>query len=198
MNKKVINIFGDSITEGYNAKDQNGWVEMLKEELKDFEVNNLGVNGDCTKRVLKRFLTENKNQKPDVILISIGTNDSAYTNFKNNPTVSLEEFEANLQKIIKKGREFTKDIIFVGLGTIEEKKLMPTPWISTLYYDNENIKKYNSKIKEICEKNSLLFIDMDGVLELKDLEDGLHPNDKGHEKMFQRIKDFLIESKIFS
>ena len=30
----------------------------------------------------------------------------------------------------------------------------------------------------------------------EDLEDGLHPNAGGHEKIFQKVKDFLIENKI--
>jgi len=37
---------------------------------------------------------------------------------------------------------------------------------------------------------------MGDSLEFSDLEDGLHPNAKGHEKMFQRIRDFLVENKV--
>ena len=37
---------------------------------------------------------------------------------------------------------------------------------------------------------------MYGLLDKEDLEDGLHPNSAGHEKMFQRVKDFLIKNKI--
>jgi len=34
------------------------------------------------------------------------------------------------------------------------------------------------------------------LLNDEDLNDGLHPNADGHEKMFNRVKDFLIENKI--
>jgi len=196
MDKKVINIFGDSITKGHSAKRQNGWVNRLKKELNVFEVNNFGISGDTTDDVLKRFFSENDSNKPDLIIIAIGINDSQYVNSKETYRVPFEKFENNLLEIIKQARKFTQNIIFVGLTKIEEGKLMPLPWHKTLYSEEKDAIKYNAKIKEICEKNNLLFIDMDGVLELEDLEDGLHPNDKGHEKMFQRIKDFLIENKI--
>jgi len=50
---------------------------------------------------------------------------------------------------------------------------------------------YNNKIKEICEKNNLRYIDLSDLMENSDFEDGLHPNSKGHEKIFQKIKEFL-------
>ena len=34
------------------------------------------------------------------------------------------------------------------------------------------------------------------LLEVDDLPDGLHPNTEGHKKMFERIKDFLVENKL--
>ncbi|MEA1963419.1 MAG: hypothetical protein U9M94_04270 [Patescibacteria group bacterium] len=40
------------------------------------------------------------------------------------------------------------------------------------------------------------FIEMFDLLNDEDLEDGLHPNSDGHEKMFKRVRDFLIENKI--
>jgi lysophospholipase L1-like esterase len=48
----------------------------------------------------------------------------------------------------------------------------------------------------MCEKENLYFIDMFDLLKKNDLEDGLHPNAKGHEKIFEKVKDYLIENKI--
>jgi hypothetical protein len=48
---------------------------------------------------------------------------------------------------------------------------MPIPWDTIKYYDNINIALYNSKIKEICDKNNLQFIDMLDLLKNEDLED---------------------------
>ena len=47
--------------------------------------------------------------------------------------------------------------------------------------------KNNTEIKIECESCDLL--------NESDLEDGLHPNSIGHEKIFLRVKDFLAKNK---
>ncbi len=199
--EKIINIFGSSIAWGACDNEMGGWANRLQVYLsKDtknyFETYNLGVSGDNSENLLKRFTFENEVRNPDVIMIGIGINDSQYINSKDNPRVPLEKFENNLMELVRQAKKFTEEIIFVGLTKVDETKLMPTPWDSTKYYDEENVAIYNTKVKEICEKNNLLFVPIIDLLSNEDLEDGLHPNSKGHEKMFLRIKDFLIANKI--
>ena len=79
---------------------------------------------------------------------------------------------------------------------IDEKKLNPIPWNIDICYTNKNIAIYNLAIKNFCKKNNLSFIEIFDLLDDKDLADGLHPNSDGHEKMFVRVRDFLIENKI--
>ncbi|HBI17279.1 MAG: hypothetical protein UR60_C0022G0033 [Candidatus Moranbacteria bacterium GW2011_GWF2_34_56] len=198
--EKIINIFGDSIVcAGY--VDEGGWVSRLRNYLEknnteEATVYNLGVNGNDTDGLLKRFKIENEARTPDLIIIAIGTNDACYLKSKNDNYVPLERFKDNLLEIIKQAKEFTSEIIFVGPTIVDESKTMPNIWSDDEFMDNKNIKNYNDKIKEICQKNDLLFIEMIDLLNEEDLEDGLHPNSKGHEKMFLRIKDFLVENKI--
>jgi len=199
---KVINIFGDSIVWGAGDIEKNGWASRLKEDLKrenhnDTEVYNLGISGADTDRLLRRFLVENEFRNPNVIIIAIGINDSQYIGSEDNPRVSLGKFEENLVEIIKQARGIAEDIVFIGLTKIDETKLMPIPWNPTLYSEEKNALIYNDKIKEVCEKNSLLFLDMQDLLDDSEFDDdGLHPNSKGHEKMFQKIKNALVENKI--
>lgn len=199
--EKIINIFGDSIVWGACDSEMGGWANRLKNYLNSkaedyFEVYNLGVGGNNSEELLKRFSNENAARDPNTIMIAIGINDSQYINSKDNPYVSLQKFEQNLLELIEQAKKFTKEIIFVGLTKIDETRLMPVPWDETRYFDEENAALYNAKIKEICGNNKLLFIEMLDSLNDDDLEEGLHPNSKGHEKMFLRIKDFLIENKI--
>jgi lysophospholipase L1-like esterase len=198
--EKIINIFGDSIVHaGY--VDCGGWADRLanyleKREEDYFEVYNLGICGDNSEKLLKRFKIENEARTPTSIIIAIGINDSHYVNSKDNPRIEIEDFKNNLLDIIREARAFTEEIIFIGLTKVDESKVMPIPWGLTKYYDNENISLYNDKIKELCEKNNILFLEMLDLLGSDDLEDGLHPNSRGHEKMFLRIRDFLVENKI--
>jgi len=43
----------------------------------------------------------------------------------------------------------------------------------------------------VCEENNVLFLDIFGLLENNDFEDGLHPNAEGHNKIFQKVRNFL-------
>ena len=97
-------------------------------------------------------------------------------------------------------KKFSSKIVFVGLFPVDETKTTPIPWNRDKYYKNEYIQKYNQTLKVICKENEVYFIDLFHKfkdLNYKDLlEDGLHPNSEGHKKIFEVIKDFLIENKI--
>lgn len=199
--EKTINVFGSSIAWGACDNEMGGWVNRLRiylaNEVEHYsETYNLGVSGDNSDGLLKRFSSENEARNPNIIMIEIGINDSSYINSKDNPSVPLERFENNLLELIKQAKKITEEVIFVGLTNIDETKLMPIPWNTSTHYEEKNVDIYNAKIKEVCKKNNLKFIDINGVLSKTDLEDGLHPTTKGHEKIFQRVKNFLIDNKI--
>ncbi len=192
--ERTICIFGDSITMGASDIEQGGWVARLKNYFwqndHDITVYNLGVSGDTTDDLLERFKSESAARKPDLIIFAIGINDSQYINSKDNPRVDLDKFKDNLNKLVAQAKKFTSDIIFIGLTNVDESKTMPIPWAKNRYYDNENVNQYNSAVKLFCEEK-FLFVDMSDLLDDDDLEDGLHPNNTGHKKMFERIKDFI-------
>lgn len=194
---KTICIFGDSIAYGNSDTEKGGWVNRLKvfleEKDPDNEVYNLGVPGDNTEKLLERFEKECSVRKPDIIVFAIGINDSQYVNSKDNPRIPPDKFKENIKTLIGKAKKFADKIVFIGLTPVDEKKTIPIPWDKEKYYDNENISLYNDAIKDICEKEKVAFCDMAGVVEKSDLPDGLHPNSKGHEKMFLKIKEFLLE-----
>ena len=48
-------------------------------------------------------------------------------------------------------------------------------------------------IKNFCEKEKLEYVDAGGAGEIGDLEDGLHPNSLGHEKIFKTVLSALDE-----
>ncbi len=199
MSKRIC-VFGASITWGAFDNEKGGWVNRLK--LINFiqgnyiEIYNLGISGNTTDDLLIRIDFELMAIKPNVIIFGIGNNDSLYLKSKDSNNVDLKKFKENFNELYKKSKKFTKEVIFVGLTKVDEKKTDPIPWNIDKCYINEYIKKYNNAIKEICKENNLPFIEMFGLLNDEDLEDGLHPNAQGHEKMFHRVKDYLIENKI--
>lgn len=198
--EKNVCIFGDSIAWGAFDTEKGGWVNRLKifleTELEDVAVYNLGVSsdiGDITDDVLERFQSESRVREANVLIFAIGINDSQYIVSKDNPRTSLKKFKNNLKNLIVKSRTFTSEIFFIGLADVDESKTRPIPWRPDTYYDKENISLYNQALKSACEEEKVFYLDMAGVVDINDLTDGVHPNSKGHEKMFQRIKDFLLE-----
>ena len=194
-----ICIFGDSTAWGAWDMEKGGWVNRLwfhvaKREGDNYvEVYNQSVSGGTTDTILERFENEAKIRNADALIFQSGGNDASYEHKPDNFLVTPEKFKKNLEEIIKKAKQITPNIIFMSLKNCDESKTMPVSWVD-IYYTNENIKKYNDIIKEVCEKNSILFLSI-GLLDNEDFDDGLHPNEIGHEKIFVKVKDFLIENK---
>ena len=195
----TICVFGDSIAFGALDYEGGGWVGRLK---KYFEadcgalVYNLGIDGDNTDYLLERFDVEAEAREPAVIIFAIGINDASFRKSLKGNKVPISGFKKNLDILSQKAKVFTKKVIFISITKVDESKTAPTPWNTDNFYENKNVKEYNQAIKDFCRKNNLLFIDLFDLLDKEDLEDGLHPNSAGHEKMFQRVKDFLIANKI--
>lgn len=190
-----ICIFGASGTWGANDHELGGWVERLKlyclESFDDVTVYNLGVSGDNTIKLLRRFAVEAAARKPDLIVFSIGTNDSQSVDTIGNHRVPPENFEINLGELRSAALKYTNKIVFVGLPRVDEKRTMPIPWSPTKYYDNSSLAKYDGIVQSFCEKNAIPWVDISQLLTSDDLDDGLHPNARGHQKIFVAVRNNL-------
>ena len=200
MSKRIC-VFGASVTSGYWDEEMGGWANRLRLSIvnsvdRKYSVYNLGISGDTTEDLLKRLRNECEARHPSIVIIGIGSNDSSCRDKFKKYFISPDNFLENLKKLKKIVNLFTKKFIFIGLTAVDESKTIPAPFGRKLFYRNENIEKYNKIIKKFCEENDLPFIEMYDLLDKEDLEDGLHPNSAGHEKIFQRVKDYLLENKI--
>jgi lysophospholipase L1-like esterase len=189
-----ICIFGDSITWGAQLSFRVGWANLFRNYLEGlsgefFAVYDLGIDGNTSDDLIDRFDVEAKARSPEIIFFAIGTNDSCFHKTKDNSEVSIEDFENNLNKLILKARKFTENIIFIGLVKGDDKITFPLIRSTTgKCYKKENIKMYDSVIRKVCDKESLLFIDVNNNLNDLDFDDGLHPNVIGHMKIFEEVR----------
>src|SRR3989344_294041 len=129
-----ICVFGDSNTWGAWDTEKGGWVNRLKlyYDLKASSsfyvtVYNLGIDGDDTSLLLKRFDAECKARAPKIVIFDIGSNDT-YTDSKGKANVSLKQFEKNIARLANKAKKFTHKIAFVGFPPINESKTRPVAW----------------------------------------------------------------------
>lgn len=176
-------ILGDSIAWGAFDAECGGWADRLKNYVMkhyDGGVYNLGISGDTTKEVLKRFNAEAEVREPNTILFAIGINDA-----RQDINVSLEMFTSNIEELVERARRQHTDVFLVGLTRVDESKI---PANDKGAATNADIEKYDNVLKEVSQKHACTYIDMSNVVSADDLLDGLHPNTEGHRKMFEKIK----------
>lgn len=193
---KEINIlvFGDSIAYGAWDNEKAGWVNRLRLSLETrgnyyYNIFNLSIPGETTTNIKKRFKSEcdyrYNAEVQTIIILSIGINDSYIINGKNN--TSIKEFKNNIEDLINMAKEYTDNILFIGLTNVDETKVNPLPWDDAISYLNEEIIKYDKELEIICTKHKITDLNIFNLLKIKDLSDGLHPNSIGHTKICEKI-----------
>jgi lysophospholipase L1-like esterase len=205
--EKNIFVFGDSCAQGF-WDSHGGWATRLKRYFDNLMVSApnfpdhgfyymvypLGITGDTTKSILERFEFETEKRMAwpvteEIFVFAIGKNDTAF--------LDIAESRRNLKEIIKRTRRFSKNIIFLELGPVNEKITQPVPWDEKCFYNNQKISDYNAMLKEVAAEEGVdvigLFKEWKSMDYLKFLADGVHPNDAGHEFIFNKVKDFLLK-----
>lgn len=186
---------------------------MLAEELHQrtidtngqewFEVFNLGFGGETTEELKKRIGMEIewRNRKHDnLVLIQVGINDSKLEVNSDKNKVGEKNFRKNLREIIDKPKDIPEDLIFVGLTPVDELRTDPTPWDEKWAYRNDEVKRYERIIEEMCSEKNVKFIPLFDRLESskwkENLWDGVHPLKDGHEQIFRLVKSRMKEENL--
>jgi len=205
-----ILVFGDSIDYGF-YDNEGGWVDRLKRYLfalsrdrnleHDLKVYNLGISGDTTTEILDRFDCETKprnwENQETIVVFSIGLNDSVIILEKNK--MPMNQFITNIDLLLKKAKVYTNKIVFIGPTPVDELLVTPMPWSPTEFWFNREIRKYDRTLRKICRKSKVDYIELFNKFVKRKykqlLEDGAHPNTKGHELIFKIVKKYLEEKK---
>lgn len=158
-------------------------------------------NNDNT--VLQRLSNEAKARirylrKEDryVIILCIGLNDTRKIGTDKEQQTMRDEFSKNIQELINKAKKYTPEVIITGLPPVDETKTQP---FEETYFDNETIQQYEEVIKEQATKARIPFVSLYQACIKKGyvatLEDGIHPNTKGHELIYKIIREELLAQK---
>ena len=165
---KVIVAFGDSLTRGYGLPPGKNFVTFLSEVTK-IPIINSGKTGDTTSDALIRLNQDALDYRPDIVLVLLGGNDflAGY---------SEEVVRANLQVIIRKIKQSGSRVILVGVYN----------GISPQY------EKVFEKLALNEQADGYVPNVLGGILFRKDLlYDTVHPNERGHEIIADRILPVL-------
>lgn len=196
-------LYGDSIFFGYGASNKNlGCGRLLKNRLSlpiMIKARNNVTTRDALAGLKDRVLADSYLDYSDVIVL-IGNNDCRLVE-EDTPVISLQEYKNNLIEIIKKINMGKKKCHICNLQPINDSIVMRV---------NEDIKKNMNQIKspyswhkqysDTCEEVAhickISVIDIRSPLEKSGknifFEDGMHPNDAGHELIANSLYSALV------
>lgn len=182
---------GDSITYGYGVSRDGSWFALLHKAL-GCELINHGANGATVFDMIYFFQEEVIYEGATDLLLMGGINDLLMG--RTSKTVG-----DRIEDIVKLCEEHG---IVPKLATLIE----PTEGIAREWdFEEAKVRQFvqkteevNDRIFELCRSYGLDCIDVGSIFrEIEDrdslLMDGLHPNEEGHRKMFEYIKNFYAK-----
>ncbi len=179
-------IAGDSIAAGVGASgfESSAAGQLAAYFSSDYHVvlTNIGETGDRMRNIAEKLLPS---KRQNLTLLIVSSNDLLHFS-------SLENFESDANKALKKYSNISEDVIIIGPGDIA--KTPPIPLILKPAYLIQG-PKYEAVLKKAAGKypNVRYISPLNPPLNPKDYEpnaapDNFHPNDNGHKYWADMIK----------
>ncbi|HLL29309.1 MAG TPA: GDSL-type esterase/lipase family protein [Xanthobacteraceae bacterium] len=186
---RIVSI-GDSVIAGKCADPNRGWVDIFARELSHnqstIKLINNGRGGSTIAEIRRRLQKDCIDQKPDVVILGIGVNDSRFRPSQSAAETPIEKFRAGLDGILFAIREKTRAKIIVA-GQVPVIDRLVDPFKDDKHYRRASQLEYERELHEASVQYQALFIDnftrwVERGEEFirSHLEDGLHPNNAGH------------------
>ena len=157
-----ILVMGDSLSAGYGIDIQQGWVNLLEQELtKNYAIQiiNASVSGETSSGGNTRLPALLAEHKPDIVILELGGNDG----LRGQP---LKLLEKNLQAMIDASRKIDAKVLLAG---------MQIPPNYGARYSNQ----FKALYPKLAEQNQLglipFFLEGIGGNETLMQRDGIHP-----------------------
>ena len=204
--KEIVRVvvLGDSITKGVRTgvAPEETFAAVAERALKaegiEVEIQNMGIGGERTDQALKR-LDAVIEQRPKVVTVMYGTNDSYVDQGAKTSRMSREAYKSNLKAIVS-------GLLGKGIKPI----LMTEPrWADDAspngLGENPNLKlaPYMEACREVAAESLVPLVDhfakwteagAKGQKLADWTTDGCHPNPKGHRELAAALKPALVEA----
>lgn len=195
---------GDSITKGVRtgvtANETFAAIveSSLREKLPATDVVNVGIGGERTDQALQRLDAEIVSKKPRIVTIMYGTNDSYVDLGKTQSRLSVDEYRANLVKIVESLQKAGIQPVLMTeprWGRKAKNGLDENP--------NDRLEKYVEACRSVAREHKLPLVDHFADWTKAEAEgadvgdwttDQCHPNPEGHRRMAGLMVPILLEA----
>lgn len=184
INPNVV-FFGDSITDYYD----------LDKYYPDLKKVNSGISGNRTWDLKKDMYNRVYRYNPSKVILLIGINNYLYENSSTELVVNdikdmVNQIHENLPNC---------EIVIQSMYPVNDDwRIKRRPDVPTVDVLTKKIIDSNVEIKKYCDDNNYKYVDMFKELSDDNCEfdkqytnDGLHPNEKGYEKITEILKKYL-------
>lgn len=170
-----ILVLGDSISAAHGVATEDGWIAQLRRRLDAegyrHEIVNASVGGDTTSGGLARLPEALEKHRPAIVIIELGGNDGLRG-------LAPDRMQSNLEKMIAHARSSGARPLLLGV------RLPPN-------YGPTYVERFTQVYRDVAERTSVPLVPrmLEGVGERRDmmLEDGIHPNAKGHARILDNV-----------
>lgn len=171
---KRLLILGDSLSEGYGVAREASYASLLEKKIKaagkDWQVINASISGSTSASAVGRLKWQLKN-KPDLLILALGANDGLRG-------TAVAETKKNLVQALELAKK-------EGLKTVLFGMRMPPN------YGEKYTKDFEKMYADLARTHNVRLVPffLDGVAGDPKMNqaDGIHPNEKGHQKLADNV-----------
>ncbi len=191
---KTIVCHGDSLTEAADLERTDRWTALIAKQL-PLHVINTGIGGDTSAGLLSRFYPDVVQRQPDLVLILNGTND-LWWNIEIN-VILANTFAMAAQAFYHGVTSVIGLPLPLCLERAQQYEMMPP--FGGFEDCNQKIKELAHAMQDAADQSDIPVIDLfhpfvnnrqQGDAKYY-LEDGLHPNQVGHEMIAGQVVNRL-------
>ena len=148
MRKKVL-FLGDSIT-----SDNLGYREAVTRAAKLQAIDG-SVSGGTSSVILHTAKMLIEEQKPDIVSLMIGSNDSVSVAHKELSQVSIAEYERNVGEMVRWAKQSGAKVLFFEIPPVVEEWFEKSFSEQSKMQSNQTIAAYNGILKKIADENEI-------------------------------------------
>lgn len=196
MNKLLV--FGDSMAYG-KWDPEGGWVQRLRKFIDEkYNINktgavlvyNLGIPSELAINMVNRVQSEldarvSGPEDEATVIFSTGLNDSCPNNRFSEKQTPEVDFKQAMSKMIEMALSKQCKVFVLGLTPSNPARS------KGLLFTNEEIKRYDQFISEVCNEKKVEKIAIFDELMKQNypdlLVDSVHPNATGHQMIFEIV-----------